>query len=285
MFSIFNKAYPPPQTGVRSTIISLLFGVFIGLFLIFFEPFGLNTAKYPYKAFKLSFFGVITMMVSLIFFNLLPLLCAGLFLEKHWKVKHQLVFYFVMLFVIATCNGLYINYLQGLDFSWMNYWIIIKQTVVLGGIPLSFVVLMDYNRRMRLYIHEVKNLHLNQEKAQEKEESYEVQVFLDSKQNSFVINPQNILYAKAQGNYIFIYNQKEGEVIKTLHRISLTSFAQQLNSTHLLRCHRSFVVNLKKVAKVTGNAQGLKLKLEVSEEDIPVSRKYLTEIKSYFSEN
>jgi DNA-binding LytR/AlgR family response regulator len=42
---------------------------------------------------------------------------------------------------------------------------------------------------------------------------------------------------------------------------------------------------MKQVHKVTGNAQGLKLWLKGEEQSIPVSRKYLEEVKSIFAKS
>ena len=49
----------------------------------------------------------------------------------------------------------------------------------------------------------------------------------------------------------------------------------KLPNFHIIRCHRSFVVNLDHVIEVGGNAQGLKLHLNMLEDYIPVSRKYI----------
>ena len=38
------------------------------------------------------------------------------------------------------------------------------------------------------------------------------------------------------------------------------------------RCHRAYIVNLDKIEQVEGNAQGYKLKLQGTEDLIPVSR-------------
>jgi DNA-binding LytR/AlgR family response regulator len=41
-----------------------------------------------------------------------------------------------------------------------------------------------------------------------------------------------------------------------------------------VKCHRSCIVNLDKVVKVSGNAQGFKLHLKETDFVVPVARKY-----------
>ena len=45
------------------------------------------------------------------------------------------------------------------------------------------------------------------------------------------------------------------------------------------KCHRAFLVNLRKVVKVSGNSQGYRLLLEGYPEEIPVSRAYSKQVK------
>ena len=47
----------------------------------------------------------------------------------------------------------------------------------------------------------------------------------------------------------------------------------------VVKCHRAFLVNLRKVVKVSGNSQGYRLLLEGCPEEIPVSRAYSKQVK------
>ncbi len=50
----------------------------------------------------------------------------------------------------------------------------------------------------------------------------------------------------------------------------------------ILKCHRSYIVNLHKVSRFSGNAQGYKLHFREGEELVPVSRALNSTIKSLF---
>ncbi|NOX52688.1 MAG: hypothetical protein GXP16_19460 [Gammaproteobacteria bacterium] len=287
MFKMLNQEYPPPEIELRSVLIALAFGLFIGSFLVFFQPFDLNVAEYENKNLKIFFFGVISTGVLLVFFVFLPHLFPGCFSVRVWKVKHQILFLLMALLAIATFNGLYINYLEKLSFSWSNYWWIIARTIILGGIPTSFLVLLAHNRKTRMYLREAQELH-GYVPGKSSDGAADLAIFpisTESSNDAFVIDENVLLFVEAQGNYVFVYAAEEKAHKKTLHRVALTRLEQELHSDHLKRCHRSYLVNLRKVVNITGNAQGLRLWLEDTDHKIPVSRKYMPVIKSYFSDS
>ncbi|RYZ20584.1 MAG: LytTR family transcriptional regulator, partial [Sphingobacteriales bacterium] len=83
------------------------------------------------------------------------------------------------------------------------------------------------------------------------------------------------LYIESSDNYSTVVYLKNNQPVKTLLRSSLSRLETQLSGNAVLvRCHRSFIVNLENVEKVTGNAQGYKLHLHEGNFQIPVARKY-----------
>ena len=80
-----------------------------------------------------------------------------------------------------------------------------------------------------------------------------------------------------------MYSLDENTLKKVTYRITLSTFEIQLKeASSLVRCHRSYMVNLKKVKNISGNAQGLRLELINQSEIIPVSRKYIPIVKQFF---
>ncbi len=286
MLRILIQKYPAPSPVLRNLIIALLFGLFIGLFLLFFEPFDINLSSNENKIYQLLFFGCITTIVLVVFLYILPLLLPNIFSDKHWKVKHQIMFYLVILFVIATFNGIYTNYINALSFSWYNYWWIISRTFVLGGIPIAFITLLDYQRKVKFNTNQASNIIKKKKELLEDSKQTTHQISTDLKNEIFSFNENDFNYAIAVGNYIDMCFLDENTLKKVTYRITLSSFERQLEkSSNLIRCHRSFLVNLKKVEHITGNAQGLKLELKSQSEIVPVSRKYIPIVKQFFLKN
>ena len=68
--------------------------------LVFFEPFDINISYGEDQVLEVFFFGFISTIVLILFLFVLPYLLPKVFSDLHWSVKHQLLFYFIMLFVL-----------------------------------------------------------------------------------------------------------------------------------------------------------------------------------------
>ncbi len=282
---MLNNEYPAPTPELRNLFIAGIFGIFITLFLLFFEPFDIDITTGKNSIASLFYFGFITTSVLAFFTFFLPLIFPQLFADSHWRVKHQIIFCLVILFVIATLNGLYTNYINSLQFSWANYWWIINRTFVLGGIPFSFLILIDY-RRKNVANDEVAQYILGRKKTLDQSPKPTVwSISTDLKNETFSFDDHDFSCAVASGNYIDIFSTSDGQLKRKTYRITLASFEKQLDVAHLKRCHRSYLVNMNKVINVSGNAQGLKLTLSDQVGEVPVSRKYIPIVRQYFSES
>ncbi|MEM9261690.1 MAG: LytTR family DNA-binding domain-containing protein, partial [Bacteroidota bacterium] len=63
-------------------------------------------------------------------------------------------------------------------------------------------------------------------------------------------------------------------------RATLSGLEQQLRASTILRCHRSYLVNPNHIRQARGNAQGLRLSLVALEEEVPVSRAYVSQLRA-----
>ncbi|MEM8901063.1 MAG: LytTR family DNA-binding domain-containing protein [Bacteroidota bacterium] len=276
---LFSQSYSPPNYGWKGLFTSVLFGAFIGGFLLFFKPFNLNVG--PYSDLNILFFGFITASVFAAFQLIFPRLFPAFFSEKNWKVYHQIGFYLLILFCIATLNGMYINHVDKLSFNWPNYGWIISRTIALGSFPIAFYVLIDHNRKLNQFVSAAQDLQPLVGGAKKAQSSRTFYILTQLKEETFTIEEATFLFAEASGNYVYIH-EKGGK--KNIRRLTLNSLKDQLPSPTLIRCHRSYLVNLQKVKSVSGNAQGLSLSLKENETTIPVSRKYVSSVRAHFQD-
>lgn len=284
MSNILNKPYPPAEPGKTSILLSLALGLLVGSFLTFFEPFDIAQMKMEHKSIKISLYGLITFFSMLFFLHFLPILAPRWMSDQFWKVKHEIGFLLVMILFIATLNGLYINYINELDFSWRNYFIIIRDTAIVGIVPISFIVLINQNRKWQKYAKAANNIQLSEVETQEKTLVQRIQITLPNSNTILEIDPINLLFIESDGNYVEIKEYENSQVSKQLHRMTLRHLESQLTIPHIVKCHRSFLVNLNQVTKVEGNAQGFRLTLQEGVAVVPVSRKFVPLIKSFFAE-
>jgi hypothetical protein len=93
--------------------------------------------------------------------------------------------------------------------------------------------------------------------------------------DALIVTSADVLYLESEDNYVNIA-YLEGDAPKShLVRSSLKRLEDQVEDPRLLRCHRSFIVNLGRVRSCRGNRHGLRLKLAGMDGVVPVSRKYV----------
>ncbi len=89
------------------------------------------------------------------------------------------------------------------------------------------------------------------------------------------MKPDDLLYLEASDNYVSIKYLRDGQLKSVLVRNTLKNYEQEFENSILLRCHRSFMVNIKKVSMVRKEGHKMNLILESPENEIiPVSRGY-----------
>ena len=283
MLRILIQKYPAPKPVLKSLIIAVLSGLFIALFLLYFEPFDFHLNTDGNKVFHMSFFGCITTFVLLFFFYVFPLLLPNLFSDKSWKVGHQMVFHVLLLLVIAIFISIYSNYMNSIPFGWGSYWLILSRTCVLGFLPIAFITFFDYYQKVKSNLKLANNILKNKKEFLEDSKEAAHQLSTDLKNETFSFSEHDFNYAIADGNYTDVCSLDENTLKKVTYRVTLSSFETQLKeASSIVRCHRSYMVNLKKVKNISGNAQGLRLELINQSEIIPVSRKYLPIVKQFF---
>ena len=94
--------------------------------------------------------------------------------------------------------------------------------------------------------------------------------------DSFTLHPNHLLCIKSDGNYLEVFQYRENMLHKDVIRLTLQEAAQQLETIpRLLKTHRAYLVNLDRVTKATGNAQGYQLEVTHLPFTVPVTRKHL----------
>ena len=128
------------------------------------------------------------------------------------------------------------------------------------------------------------NIKIAEHPVHQKEKPFSVSLIGDNQNESFSILPADLLYLEAADNYVRIFYQKNGAVADVLLRSTLKKMEQQLAGyPQLFRCHRTYIVHLDQVERVSGNAQGYKLHLKNCSALVPVSRSLNAEIDKRLS--
>ncbi|MGI9547178.1 MAG: LytTR family DNA-binding domain-containing protein [Flavobacteriaceae bacterium] len=85
----------------------------------------------------------------------------------------------------------------------------------------------------------------------------------------------DFIYARAQDNYIELIYLKNNILSRFLIRSSLNKFVKTLQYDFLVRCHRSYLINLYNVHSIKGGRQNLRIFMDHKDVVIPVSKTYI----------
>ncbi len=274
-----NEPFPESKTIKENFFNVLGVGVFITLFLYFFQVGGMNS--YSGNVFLMCMnFGIITVVVALIFDFFVRYILKIKRDEPSWTLKKWIIHMFILLILISLGNYAYYVYLAGLgNISWADFWAMGIYTVSVGIFPVVFSGLLI----------QINSSNQNQVQAEGLKTSfpkenihYEViHLFSDNKNQDFQIPTNDVFFIEAMQNYVSVCYYKDGKIQKELLRNTIKNMEDQLEATVLIRCHRSYIVNSDLIENVEGNAQGLRLSLKNLEDfEVPVSRKYIPVLKS-----
>ncbi len=90
--------------------------------------------------------------------------------------------------------------------------------------------------------------------------------------NILKIEALDILYFKAEGNYVEVYTAER----KHLIRYKLEDFIQEAGEEHFIQTHRSYVVNINKVEAINGH------EVFINTHKVPISRTFKEQVISRF---
>ncbi len=275
MFKILQQPYPfHHKSGKKRFWKSLAEGSGVALFFIIFQPFGLSEWEHPYKIWVLTGFGAIVSICTAIHRFVLPSVFPRVYNEKVWVVWKEIADILLLLALISIANMLYSSFFfRYVPFSVSGFLVMFFIVALIGLIPISFGVMSNYIIQLKKYNQTIIVQAVNAT-TKEEEKGITLKLIAENEKDVLELQADDLLFIESSDNYsTVVYNQAQ-TLQKVLLRSSLTRLENQINQPAIVRCHRSYIVNLSKVEKVTGNAQGYKLHLQLFELTIPVARKY-----------
>lgn len=274
MFKILQQPYPyPEQTLFQRVLQCVLEGVFIAGFLIVFQPFGASMWENPNKNMYLLGYGIITMATGLIVRILLPSIFKVYFEETNWTIAKEVQITLLLLSFITLGNVLYSNFVFELSFRFVALAEMFASVLIIGMFPIAFGIAGNYIYKLKKYAQPVVVIPIKTDQIQA-EESSVIRFLAENEKDILEVNTTDFLYMESADNYASVYFFQNQSIRKELIRSSLSRLETQISDQNIVRCHRSYVVNLAQVARVSGNAQGYKFHLKANGLTVPVARKY-----------
>ncbi len=275
-YPYYNHTEKLPKTTLT------IFG-FVFLFLYVFSPFTVTETEHKYSYPVICIIHALNAaLIYFLFFLLINKLFAALIKEENWKVYKSILVISILLLFIGS-GSFFIRpliYFNPDNFS-LHYFISeTVNTFLVGSLVFAGFTLIDFYRLLKS--NRSGALGLDQQITQHRSPAVTEQIIkIEVEDASFEINTAEFIFAKAEGNYVTFYFNKNGRIEKQLKRISLKSVEEQLKPLlpDFIRTHRAYVVQTTAIIRMTGNAQGYQLYFDHIDFPVPVSRSLIPAFK------
>ncbi|MEO8532379.1 MAG: LytTR family DNA-binding domain-containing protein [Flavobacterium sp.] len=264
--------------------------VFVSLlfFLLLFTPFGVYMPEH-----KMNYFFICGLhafspaLLLFVYFSILNYFRKGKNEFHNWSLFKEYLHIGTYLILAGLASFLMRDLIYDNASNWsLRYlWEEIRNCFVAGIFFYFFLRVVSFyfqSKQGSPFVLQFQPLQIKEDK---KEVPSILFINTQVKQDDFSLNIDDLLFVKADGNYIELTKSINNKIETELKRISLTQFETQISAyPHFFRCHRTYLVNMFKVEKVTGNSQGYLLSFGDTNEKIPVSRKQLDNFNSCYQE-
>jgi len=259
-------------------LLIMSFGVF--LFILFFQPFPLEALDFNNRLLFVTGFGAISFLVTFVVLILLPLLFSKWFAVTDWEYGPPLGPSLLFVVFSATFFAFYIRYVGKVDLSLF----IMFKIVLVNLLPLGLLIILYRNKSMKeavSILQEQNKEYLSKiEKYENGEDEEEINILSDNKSDKLNLKFKDIIFIKSADNYIEICYMEKDAVEKKLLGSTLRNIESQLsNRRNFIKCHRTRIVNIMYVDKVVRSYGSYNIKLNCCNDNIPVSRQYLMQVK------
>ncbi len=284
ILQLLQKPYPFHARFSKSIRPILVFSTIVPLFLIVFQPFGIGASNCEWQMAMLAgTFIPIFLGLSVNFYGLVRLF-SQFFDGDNWNVGKETVWSIWNFITIMFMVSIYWSLVPVCGPSSIVWTEQILNALLIGLIPITSCIYFNYSYMLKRKLVKAEELNaVLQERISYHEHG---QLNLEGANNSerVSLSTDRLILIQSQDNYSKIVLEKGGVVESKLIRSSLRDIENQIDYSFIVKCHRSYIVNLSRVEKVSGNARDFKVKLSNYPDWIPVSRDAYKKIAALFME-
>lgn len=278
MILLFNKPYDLFESKKHRLIFSFCLSGFLWFFLFTFEVFDFNHFSFPDRFYYTGIYSLACLITLLL----------NLFLLQDYVLKKTtLAGAFGWSLWLICCIALSNFLLTTMFFKWEEFSIYNlmknqKYTLSVWLIVTPVIILIHYNYILRKTFREVADINskTNRLETNRTSEKELITFFSKYKDGKFEVDINQFLYMQSADNYIDIWYKVDSSIQHKLIRNTLVSFEKSNTHPALMKCHRSFIININQVKSIKGNTGGYKLIVEGIKHEIPLSKKYKNTVLS-----
>lgn len=209
------------------------------LYILIYQPFsstiwlGFKTAETTLYTFVFYFLCILVMAVSK-------------WLMYKYQLKNNLSIFKFILWVLAEFATIALMYLALTSATFMNHEAVDPAVIAKTLLCVALILVIPYGY-MTLFVayqalqeeYDILKLSISA-----KNDTHSIQLYDYKGDPAISIPADSIYYMEAQDNYVQIHYLSEGEFCKYLLRCPTQKLEKTIEGTSLVRCHRSYIVNL-----------------------------------------
>ena len=250
--------------------LSIVTSVFFFFFLLFFLPFGVDNYD-PNHEFTLTFFTDLSFFffVVLVFSLFNEFILRPIFL-KSISLRTIILWNLWTFYLLASILFVAYNY-QGNwhDFvfqSYLGFLVDVPMVLIFPTVGTFFFF------RYRALQHQIEHIVTSKENSINSDQLITFKG--EGNKDQITLSISNFLYGIAQDNYVELYYVEQNELKKFLIRSYLNNLVESINNPVIVRCHRSYMVNLFHVQSIKHANNAMLLYLSPFDSPIRVSKSY-----------
>jgi hypothetical protein len=253
---------------------SIAYGVVIWAILFLLQPFGFSMYQGS-KCLVAAIFGFVTTFCYALYSRAL---CRHLYCRvKPWRIWHEGCTVLGLILFIAICNFLLFSLIFRYPITLSFFLLFFYWTVIIGLFMTVFSIGIQYNRSLKDRMEALL--------SNTTEEQKDIMITIHDtnvRGNDLTIPINHLLYIEAQKNNVSVCYLKDGKPTNLEIHTTLMAAVEELKAyENIFQCHRSFVVNVNNITSAKGNSNGYQLTLGTCTNNIPVSRSYVSRLKSF----
>lgn len=251
-------------------VLSLSYGLFLYVFLLAFLPFGVSNYnpnhQYTYQFLtELGKFVPVTVIASLV---------NEFWLKRFFQPRKDAGFFILW----SLWSFVYLGLVIFITYNYLGNWHDWKVASLPGFLFNTATVLLFpaigvfFFFRYQSLQNRYNNVLLDIDTGIDPSEM--IHFIGEGANDRISITVTDFIYARAQDNYTELFYDQNGILKKYLIRSSLGKLFSTIKQDFLVRCHRSYLVNLYGVHSIHGGRGDMRLAMKQTEQTIPVSRTY-----------
>lgn len=274
--------YIPKYLVAKNSTIWFVCGtaLFAELFILIYQPFG-SRAWAPSDWVYIGY-------ATLVVLTAMAIIAVSRTIMYYYGKKHDIAYWQYGVWIAAELLAMALVYslfpLVVLHKE-QNFFALFRE----ASIDTIFIVLIPYTVATLAFILRDKNEQLRQKENEEsvkiKDDDSVVVNFRDEKgELKLSLRASSLYYIESADNYVTIHYMNMGKLSKYMLRNTLKQIEEEIGGQNMVRCHRSYIVNLDRVKLLSRGKNGLELDFGIEGlKLLPVSKTYSKQVIENFN--